>query len=142
MKSTIIFTILYGLTFFNSACHGFVRRHAFHHLPSSKESYSHEVTTDLKAVEEPFDPMIEAELCSTMAHVALDFTGLLSPSKSIVRLFSVVGRVFAISADYLPDHSIHTEELIIQIFLLSLSLRELLTERVAGGNITSRDSRG
>lgn len=83
------------------------------------------------------DPTVEAELCTTIAHVALDFTGLMSPSKGIMRLFAVIGRLFAISADYLPDHSIHTEELTIQIFLLALALRELLSERF--GNATSTD---
>jgi hypothetical protein len=78
-----------------------------------------------------FDPLIEAELCTTMAHVTLDFTSLASQSssRSLMRRFSVIGRVFAISADYLPDHSIHTEELMIQVFLLSLALRELLGDK-------------
>jgi len=87
-----------------------------------------------------FDPLIEAELCTTMAHVALDFTTLVSPSRSLMRFYAVIGRVFAISADYLPDHSIHTEELMIQLFLLGLAVRELVSDRVgilvssSGGN--------
>lgn len=84
-----------------------------------------------------FDPLIEAELCTTMAHVALDFTSLASPSRSVIRLFAVIGRVFAISADYLPDHSIHTEELMIQIFLLSWALRELVSDKI-GALVTSK----
>jgi hypothetical protein len=74
-------------------------------------------TTKLEVSGSPIDPSVEAELCTTMAHMALDFTGLMSPSKSIIRLFAVIGRLLAISADYLPDHSIHSEEFIIQGFL-------------------------
>jgi hypothetical protein len=76
------------------------------------------------------DPFLEAELFAGLAHVALDFTGFLSPSKSLIRLFSVVGRVFAISADYLPDHSIHTEELVIQIFLIGIAMKDLVYDKL------------
>jgi hypothetical protein len=76
------------------------------------------------------DPSLEAELFAGLAHVALDFTGFLSPSKSLIRLFSVVGRVFAISADYLPDHSIHTEELVIQIFLIGIAMKDLVYDKL------------
>jgi hypothetical protein len=104
---------------------------------SSRQHHQHHCTrntkkTALNYVTDPFgggvflDPLIEAELCTTMAHVTMDFTSLASPSRSLMRRFSVIGRVFAISADYLPDHSIHTEELMIQVFLLSLALREEL----------------
>jgi hypothetical protein len=96
-------------------------------------------TTKLEVSGSPIDPSVEAELCTTMAHMALDFTGLMSPSKSIIRLFAVIGRLLAISADYLPDHSIHSEEFIIQGFLLALALRELVSERL--GIATSKDGR-
>jgi hypothetical protein len=76
------------------------------------------------------DPFLEAELLAGLAHVALDFTGFLSPSKSLIRLFSVVGRVFAISADYLPDHSIHTEELVIQVFLIGIAMKDLVYDKL------------
>jgi hypothetical protein len=76
------------------------------------------------------DPFLEAELFAGLAHVALDFTGFLSPSKSLIRLFSVVGRVFAISADYLPDHSIHTEELVIQVFLIGIAMKDLVYDKL------------
>lgn len=75
--------------------------------------------------------IVQAEVFSDLAHVALDFTGMLSPSKSYIRLFAMVfGRVFALSADYLPDHAIHPEELMIQVFFLCLAMRELLQEKV------------
>jgi len=100
-------------------------------VPTTTTALSDMVSTGV------FDPVIEAELCTTMAHFALDFTSLASPSRSLVRLFAVIGRVFAISADYLPDHSIHTEELMIQIFLLSWALRELVSDKV-GAFITAQ----
>jgi hypothetical protein len=72
---------------------------------------------------------VEAEVFAGLAHVGLDFTGMLSPSKSLIRLFAIVGRVFALSADYLPDHAIHPEELTIQLFFMCVSMRELLQEK-------------
>jgi hypothetical protein len=75
------------------------------------------------------DPSLEAELLTGMAHIAMDFSGILfSPSRSILRLFTVFGRIFAISADYVIDHSIHTEELMIQLFLICVALKEYLND--------------
>jgi hypothetical protein len=71
----------------------------------------------------------EAEVFTGLAHVALDFSGIFSPSKSLIRLFAIVGRVFALSADYLPDHAIHPEELMIQLFFMCVAMRELLQEK-------------
>jgi hypothetical protein len=83
------------------------------------------------------DPSLEAESLTVMAHLALDFSGFaLSPSRSLLRLFAVLGRIFAISADYVVDHSIHTEELIIQLFLISVAVKELLSESSPGSNTT------
>jgi hypothetical protein len=128
--TTIISCIL---LVFACTSHAFVQQPAFRRGGLS----SNVVTTKLEVSGSSFDPSVEAELCTTMAHVALDFTGLMSPSKSIIRLFSVVGRLFAISADYLPDHSIHSEEVMIQGILLALALRELISERI--GNTTPND---
>jgi hypothetical protein len=75
------------------------------------------------------DPSVGAELLTDMAHVSLDFAGMFSPSKSLIRLFAVVGRIFVISADYLPDHSIHPEELLIQLFLLTMTMKDLNKEK-------------
>jgi hypothetical protein len=70
-------------------------------------------------------PDIEAEVLTDMSHV-LDLSGIFSPSKSRLRLFSIVGRIFTIYADYLPDHTIHPEELAVQLFLLGVSMREIV----------------
>lgn len=73
------------------------------------------------------DPSIEAEMLNDMAHMAMDFSVFLTPPKSgVYRFLSVIGRLFTILADYLPDHSIHSEELLIQLFLLTLSVKDLL----------------
>jgi hypothetical protein len=61
-----------------------------------------------------------------VSHVIMDFAGFLALSKSMIRLYAVIGRILVIFADYLPDHSIRPEELAIQIFLLSVSLNEVL----------------
>ncbi|KAL3942925.1 MAG: hypothetical protein SGBAC_002953 [Bacillariaceae sp.] len=74
-------------------------------------------------------PLVEAEVLTDMAHVALDFSGMLSPSKSMMRLYSIFGRIFALSADYLPDHVIHPEELMIQAFLICVTMRELIQSK-------------
>lgn len=164
IKPPILFTSLLILT--GSGTHGFLQRNQ-HHPFGVHQHRSNELNVPLSHAEASshcrlpsptktalsdtltagvFDPLIEAELCTTMAHVALDFTSIVSPSRSIMRLFAVIGRVFAISADYLPDHSIHTEELMIQIFLLSLALRELVSDKIgeqltaASGNATTSSS--
>lgn len=80
------------------------------------------------------DPSIEAEVLNGMAHVAMDFSGMFSPSKSLYRFLSVIGRLFVISADYLPDHTINSEELLIQLFLIAVAMREL----ILGDNHQSR----
>ena len=58
----------------------------------------------------------------------------MSPSRSLLRLFAVLGRVFAMSADYIQDHRIYTEELLIQLFMISLALKELFFD---GANATA-----
>jgi hypothetical protein len=84
------------------------------------------------------DPSLEAEVLTGMAHVTMDFTGILfTPSRSLLRLFTVFGRIFAISADYVVDHSIHAEELTIQLFLICVALREYLSDP-PGSNHTTK----
>ena len=71
----------------------------------------------------------EAEFLTTMAHVTMDFTGFgHNPSKTLLRYFAVLGRVLVLSADYVIDHSIHPEELAIQLFLMGIALKELVFE--------------
>ena len=65
-----------------------------------------------------------AELLQGMAHMALDFSGFVTPSRHIIRACAVVGRLCCLSADYLPDHSIHPEEFAIQVLLMGIALRD------------------
>jgi hypothetical protein len=84
-----------------------------------------------------FDPSLEAESLTIMAHLALYFSGfVLSPSGSLLQLFAVMGRICSITANYLVDYSIHTEELIIQLFLISVTLKELFSEASSTINTT------
>lgn len=79
---------------------------------------------------------IEAEVLTTMAHVTMDFGGFLNPSKNILRCFTVLGRVFVISADYILDHSIHTEELMIQLILMVIAIREIIVDSPTSSKLT------
>jgi hypothetical protein len=78
-------------------------------------------------------PDVEAEVLTDVSHVMMDFSGFLpndTPSKSMLRCFSVVvGRILVLSADYLPDHTVHPEELAVQLFLLTVSLNDILKAR-------------
>jgi hypothetical protein len=77
---------------------------------------------------------IEAEVLTTMAHVTMDFSGLVNPSKTLLRYSAVLGRIFVISADYIIDHSIHTEELMIQLFLIGIAVKEIIVDNPAKSN--------
>ena len=75
------------------------------------------------------DPDMEAEMLTTMAHFTMDFAGLVaSPSKSLLRSFAIVGRICVVSADYITDHSVHPEELMIQLFFLSIAIKEMVVD--------------
>jgi hypothetical protein len=77
------------------------------------------------------NPSVEAEVLTDMSHVMIDFSGFFTPSRSLLRCFSVVGRILVLSADYLPDHTVHPEELAVQLFLLAVSLSDVLKSLLA-----------
>jgi hypothetical protein len=85
------------------------------------------------------DPLVGSQVLYGMAHLALDFAPnmMSSVSKAILRLTAVVGRLFVISADYLPDQSIHTEELLIQLFLIGMALKDLMTTEKSSSSSSS-----
>jgi hypothetical protein len=76
------------------------------------------------------NPDVEAEVLTDMSHVLMGFSGFLTtgtPSNSTLRCLSVaVGRILILFADYLPDHTVHPEELAVQLFLLTVSLNDIL----------------
>eukprot|EP00537_Pseudo-nitzschia_pungens_P004313 CAMPEP_0172360520 /NCGR_PEP_ID=MMETSP1060-20121228/4523_1 /TAXON_ID=37318 /ORGANISM="Pseudo-nitzschia pungens, Strain cf. cingulata" /LENGTH=72 /DNA_ID=CAMNT_0013082531 /DNA_START=351 /DNA_END=569 /DNA_ORIENTATION=- len=69
-----------------------------------------------------------------MAHATMDFSAFFGPSERLIRLYSVVGRVFVISADYVSDNSIRPEELAIQLLLMGIAVRELIVDAPANSN--------
>ena len=71
------------------------------------------------------DPNVEAEVLTDISHVALDFTSQWNWSKPLLKKTSVIGRVLVIFADYIPDHSIHPEELVIQLIMLGVAIKNL-----------------
>jgi hypothetical protein len=68
----------------------------------------------------------EVEVLTDMSHMVMDFSGFFGPSKSLLRLCSVLGRILIIGADYLPDHNVHPEELVIQLVLLAINLSDVV----------------
>ena len=73
-------------------------------------------------------PDVESEFLEDMAHVALDFAGIFRPSKSTMRLFSIGGRLMSLMADYLPDHSIRPEELLVHLFFMGMTVQEVIDD--------------
>lgn len=67
------------------------------------------------------DPEVKAEVCANMAHVGLDLVGFASPAKILLRFSVLMGRVFAILSDYLPDQAMKPEELAFQLLMLGIS---------------------
>ncbi|GAX15338.1 hypothetical protein FisN_8Lh369 [Fistulifera solaris] len=66
--------------------------------------------------------LMEAKLFTGMAHVTLDLAAFVSRGTAWLRLGAVMGRLFVIGADYIPDHSINTDEFLFQITMMSISL--------------------
>jgi len=73
---------------------------------------------------------IQAEVFGDLAHATLDGATLLSLSPVVLRLFIFVGRIFAILADYLPDHAMTPDETIFQLSMLILSGRTLFNDAI------------
>ena len=71
-------------------------------------------------------PDVESEFLEDMSHVALDFAGFFRPSKSTMRIFSIAGRLMSLVADYLPDHSIRAEEVLIHLFFMGMTMQEVI----------------
>jgi hypothetical protein len=67
------------------------------------------------------NPIIEGEIFSGLAHVALDLLTLTGPATIIVRLGAVIGRMFAMAADYVPDHDVLPLELVFQCLMLCVA---------------------
>mmetsp|Transcript_3320 Transcript_3320/g.9195 ORF Transcript_3320/g.9195 Transcript_3320/m.9195 type:complete len:148 (-) Transcript_3320:190-633(-) len=136
-----LFAFLVSLSLFANVCFGFAPvtrnsvniRHAPNSIPRSGRTSV--VFDDSKpTVALAVTPDVEAELLTTMAHATMDFSAFFGPSERLIRLYSVVGRVFVISADYVSDNSIRPEELAIQLLLMGIAVRELIVDAPANSN--------
>lgn len=119
----------------NRGCFGFVQKSTgmsrYSTIPDSsytgKDTRATPSTTSALAAT-TMSTEVEAEVLTAMAHLTMDFTGLanMKPSKRLLRLLVVIGRMLVISADYVADHVIHPEELLIQLFLMSVTIKEMI----------------
>jgi hypothetical protein len=73
------------------------------------------------AISNTINPVVEGEIFSGLAHVALDLLTLTGPATIIVRLGAVVGRILAMAAYYVPDQTVVPEELIFQCLMLCIA---------------------
>ena len=137
----VMVVLLVSLSNFDIVCLGFVQKPTFKSTgllsrktstttsytgKDAKSTFSTTTTTAMNVATISAD--LEAEVLTTMAHVTMDFTGLASPSKSLLRMFTVIGRIMVISADYICDNSIHPEELVIQLFLMSVAIKDMIVD--------------
>ena len=98
-------------------------------LDDDSTLFSKEPTSLLKYFQDEegklLSPDVEAEVLTDVSHVIMDFSSFLTPSRSLHRIYAVIGRILVICADYLPDHMVRPEELAIQLFLLGIAAREI-----------------
>lgn len=68
------------------------------------------------------DPIIKSEVFSTAAHVSLDLGTFIVPVTPLsVQFLAVIGRLFCIASDYIPDHTMLPEEFAYQVSMLAIS---------------------
>jgi hypothetical protein len=65
---------------------------------------------------------LESELLLDVSHLFLDFSIFFTTSQSILRTAQIVGRIFVLIQDYLPDKHIPMEELTIQIAFITIAI--------------------
>ncbi len=68
----------------------------------------------------PADNNIQAEVFADLAHIFLDLATFFTPDTIILRLFVVIGRLFSILSDYIPDQKMSPEEFIFQCKLFNV----------------------
>jgi hypothetical protein len=94
---------------------------SFHSLLDSQSSMA--ATTGSSTV---LSPDIEAEVLTDMSYMVMDFSSFFGPSKPLRQWCSVLGRILIIGSDFLPDQNVHPEELVFQLFLLAINLKDVL----------------
>jgi len=67
--------------------------------------------------------VVESALFGDLSHLALDFSiFMISPEQTaLLRLLSLIGRLFSLLSDYIPDHSMRPDELAFQTVMLGIS---------------------
>jgi len=69
---------------------------------------------------------IESNMFAIMSHIGLDFGSYLSDKTEAIQLIILIGRLSSLISDYLPDHHIQPDDLIIQLYMLYFSSRLLI----------------
>ena len=67
------------------------------------------------------DIHVQSVIFSYLAHFSLDFFGFLDLDAPLLRMAALLGRLFSIGADYVPDHAINADEAIFQGIMLGVS---------------------
>ena len=124
-----------------SVVHGFLQQSSAVHRTSSSVAPGRVADSSLSVLPELPLPSLDHNVISNdlnllespqrvlydIAHVALDFSTLIRSGRLasvLLRSFPVLGRVCVIGADYIPDQSINAEELLIQIFMMGVALKD------------------
>lgn len=93
----------------------------------------------------PTVPATEAEIFTDLAHVGLDLLTFASPGRVLLRLGILCGRIFAMAADWIPDHNILPEELVFQSVMLLVAwvglVNTLLPLLFANSKVSVRDGK-
>ena len=77
------------------------------------ESVLAPITKALDAAKQMLTPDIEAQVVTDVNHVISDFTAFFRPSRSVMKMYSIIRRLLVLMADYIPDHSVNPEELLV-----------------------------
>jgi len=67
------------------------------------------------------NPFLVGEILTDLSHVFLDLITLWGPNAVVVRLFAVIGRVFSVLADFVPDGAMNPEEVVFQGVMLAVA---------------------
>ena len=98
-------------------------------VASSTLQFANALTLPVQAAANAMSsPEVESEFLGDMAHMAMDISGLFRPTKQTMRLYTLGGRLLGLMADYVPDHSVHAEELVIQLFFMGMTLKEIIED--------------
>ena len=128
------FFLLWACFQSTTTCHGFVVTTTTTNPLASRPPTAVGVTSSRQAMlPGSISTDFEAQVLTDLSHIALDFTGFLPHSSAeklcLMWFGSILGRIFVISADYLPDHSVNPEELFVQGVLLSAAIVDIFKNR-------------